>query len=127
VRRVLSPYADPWDGFGWGLGFGGRGFGIGFGGFGFPRMEQPWFQREVGVVIRELPGNRVVYETSAFNEGPWFDNAVVLPVMFQAAMQGFPNPPQGERKVDIHVPPGGAAPAAAPAVVPAAPPAAVRP
>jgi hypothetical protein len=27
----------------------------------------------------------------------------VLPVMFEAAMQGFPNPPPGPRRVDIRV------------------------
>ncbi|MEP6791937.1 MAG: hypothetical protein ABI907_11220, partial [Ramlibacter sp.] len=53
VQRVLSPWADPWDGFG-GFGFGGHGFGGGFA-TPFPRMEQPWFQREVGLVVRELP------------------------------------------------------------------------
>jgi len=28
----------------------------------------------------------------------------VLPVMFQAALQGFPNPPQGLRRVNIEIP-----------------------
>jgi len=35
AERVLSPYADPWGGWGWGgwgLGVGGRHFGIGLGG-----------------------------------------------------------------------------------------------
>ena len=56
------------------------------------------------VVLRELPGNQVVYETRAFNDGPNSDNAAVLSVMFQAAMQGFPNPPQGARRVDLQIP-----------------------
>jgi hypothetical protein len=105
VQRVLSPWADPWDS-GWGPwgggGFSGVGLGFGFGG-PFPRMDQPWFHREVGVVMRELPGNRVVYETHASNDGPWGDNASVLPAMFDAALQGFPNPPPGVRRVDIQV------------------------
>ena len=106
TSRMLSPYADPWDwgGWGgWGIGFGGRGVGIGLGGPLFPRMEQPWFRREVSVLVRELNGNRVVYETHARNEGPWLDDRTVLPRMFEAAMQGFPNPPVGPRRVDIHV------------------------
>jgi hypothetical protein len=106
--RTLSPYGDPWDRFGWGMGFGGRRFGLGFGG-GFPGGESPWFHREVSVIVRELATNRVVYETRATNDGPWMDNRSVLPAMFDAALQGFPNPPQGPRRVDIHV---GAAPAA---------------
>jgi len=101
-ERMLSPYADPWSPFGWGLGFGGRHFGIGFGG-PFPRGDQPWFRREVAVVVRELPSSRVVYETQAFNDGPWLDNRAVLPAMVEAAMQGFPNPPAGPRRVDMHV------------------------
>jgi hypothetical protein len=97
VQRVLSPYAEPW---GMGFGFGGRHGGFGM---GFPRMESPWFQREVGVVVREIATQKVVYETHASNDGPYLDNTVVLPAMFQAAMQGFPNPPAGPRRIDIHL------------------------
>jgi hypothetical protein len=99
VQRVLSPYADPWH-----VGFGFWGRRGGFGG-GFPVMESPWFQREVGVVVREIATNKVVYETRAVNDGPYFDNATVLPAMYQAALQGFPNPPQGARRVDLALPP----------------------
>ncbi len=107
VQPVLSPWADPSDGWGggwgrWGLGFGGRGFGVGFGG-PFYRMERPWYQREVGVVVRELPSNQVVYETHAGNDGPWGDSAAVLPAMFDAALQGFPTPPAGPRRVNVQV------------------------
>ncbi|MBI5277475.1 MAG: DUF4136 domain-containing protein [Burkholderiales bacterium] len=104
VQRMLSPYADPWDrGFGFG-GFGswfGRrgGVGIGLG----SAWEPSWFHREVNVIVRELAGNKVVYETRAVYDGPMMDNSAVLPAMFQAAMQGFPNPPQGPRRVDVHV------------------------
>jgi hypothetical protein len=107
TERTLSPYADPywgpwgWGG-GWGLGFGGRHFGLGLGG-PWPSTDSYWFHREVSVVVRELASNRVVYETHAVNDGPWFDNRSVLPAMFEAAMQGFPNPPQGPRRVDIPV------------------------
>jgi hypothetical protein len=57
----------------------------------------------VSVVVRELPANRVVFETHASNDGPILDNRVVLPAMFDAAMQGFPNPPPGPRRVDIQL------------------------
>jgi hypothetical protein len=101
VQRVLSPWADPWDGWGWGgVGYMGPGYGFGS---PFPRMEQPWYQREVAVIVRELPSNRVVYETHAANDGPWTDNRAVLPLMFEAALQGFPAAPPGVRRVDIHV------------------------
>lgn len=106
AERRLSPYADPWDygGWGgWGLGVGHRGIGFGIGGPLFPRMEQPWYHREVSVIVRELASNKVVYETHAVNDGPWLDNREIFTRMFEAAMQGFPNPPQGPRRVDIHV------------------------
>lgn len=107
ASRRLSPYADPWDswGGGWGFGFGGRGVGVGIG-MPFGRMESPWYHREVSIIVRELGSNRVVYETHASNDGPWLDNNAVLPAMFDAALQGFPMPPPGPRRVDIHV--GGA-------------------
>jgi hypothetical protein len=69
----------------------------------FPRADSYWFHREVSVVVRDLGSNRVVYETHAVNDGPWLDNRSVLPAMFDAAMQGFPNPPAGPRRVDIQV------------------------
>lgn len=106
VQQALSPWADPWDRWGgwggWGGGFAGRGVGIGFGG-AFPRMERPWFLREVAVVVRELSSNQVVYETHAGNDGPWGDNAMVLPAMFDAALQGFPAAPAGMRRVNIQL------------------------
>lgn len=105
TERSLSPYADPWSPWGWGgwgVGLGGRHFGLGIGG-PWPRGDSYWFHREVTVIVRELAGNRVVYETRAVNDGPWLDNNAVLPAMFDAAMQGFPNPPPGPRRVDIQV------------------------
>jgi hypothetical protein len=103
LQRVLSPWANPW--YGWGaFGVSHRSYGLGFGfPFGYGYMEPPWYQREVSIIIRELPSNRAVYETRAFNTGPWTDDGSVLPVMFQAALQGFPTPPPGPRRVDIQV------------------------
>lgn len=102
LQRVLSPWADPWDGWGPLGGFGHRGFGFGFGGM-FPRMESLWYQRDVSIIVRELPSNRVVYETRASNAGPWMDNTSVFPAMFEAAMQGFPTAPAGPRLVNVQV------------------------
>jgi len=105
AQRVLSPYADPWTwgGFGWGVGFANHGVGVGFGGPLFPRYDTVWFQREANIVVRELASNQVVFETRAVNEGPWLDNRAVFPVLFDAAMQGFPNPPPGWRRIDVRV------------------------
>jgi hypothetical protein len=108
-QQVLSPFADPWDyggwgwGGGWGAGYARRGMAFGVGSPWSPRLEQLWFHREVSVVVRDLGNQQVVYETRASNDGPWNDSRTVLPVMFEAAMQGFPNPPAGPRRVDIRV------------------------
>ncbi len=106
--RVLSPWASPWDGWGWGWG-GGWGMGVQHGGLGlgmgdpFGRMESPWYHREVAVIIRELATNRVVFESHAVNDAPWMDDNSVFPAMFEAALQGFPQPPAGPRQVDIQI------------------------
>ena len=65
------------------------------------RFDQAWYEREVAVVVREIPSNRVVYESRAGNDGPVSSSSSVLTAMFEAALQGFPNPPQGVRRVDI--------------------------
>ncbi|VTU15937.1 DUF4136 domain-containing protein [Variovorax sp. RA8] len=115
VTAELSPWADPWyfhgawtPGYrpwGYGAGWHGRGwYGGGWYGPAFTPPANPWYAREVSIVLRELPSNRVVYETHARNDGPYTASGAVLPVMFQAALQGFPNPPAGERRVDIEIP-----------------------
>ncbi|MDB5732095.1 MAG: hypothetical protein JWQ03_1990 [Variovorax sp.] len=104
VTSELSPWADPWlYGGGWGPRRGYPG-GWGWQGAMFPPAATPWYAREVNIVLRELPSHRIVYETRARNEGPYASSTAVLPVMFDAALQGFPNPPAGERRVDIELP-----------------------
>ena len=127
VTRVSSPLDDPWMhgpwgprwagpwGWGWGPGWAPSWYGGGWYGAGFHGPPpQPWYLREVSVVLRQLPGHEVVYETRARHDGPYNLSHDVLPVMFRAALEGFPAPPAGERRVDI---PLGAAPSATPATV----------
>jgi hypothetical protein len=101
VTRVLSPWPDPW-GYPYGWGWGYRGWGP-YWGPPYPYSDQPWFIREVGVLVRDIGSNKVVFESHANSDGPWLDSPTALAAMFQAAMQGFPNPPQGPRRVDIMV------------------------
>jgi hypothetical protein len=101
TEQTLSPWADPWGGFGWGAWGWRRRWGMGFG----SRIDDPpWYHREVNVVVRDLGNNKVVFESRAISDGPYFDPAKVFPAMFTAAMQGFPNPPPGPRTVNIQVP-----------------------
>lgn len=104
INRILSPWSDPRDAFfGAGFGWGRRGhMGMGLG-LGYP-ADPPWFHREVSVVVRELGTAKVVFESHATHDGPWVDNTAVFPAMFAAAMQGFPQPPVGPRRVDVAVP-----------------------
>ncbi len=104
LQRVSYPGAAFPPVGGWGsIGFGSHsGVGIGLG-MGFPiggwGDTTPWYQREVGLVMRELPGGRVVYETRAYNEGHWIAPERVLPAMLDAALQGYPQPAAGVRRV----------------------------
>ena len=106
MQYAVSPWAQPrlggWSGWG-GVGLSShRGMGMGVG-IGFPLggIDSPWYQREVGLILREAASGRVVYETHAFHEGYWSDPARAWPAMVEAALQGFPQPPAGVRRVDI--------------------------
>jgi hypothetical protein len=102
MNAELSPWASPWDA-DWR--FGGRwgGFHHGFHGGLMYHYEPPWYHREVSVILRELPSNRVIFESHAENDEPRGDNVVVFPAMFDAALAGFPNPAPGPRRVDVMI------------------------
>ncbi len=93
-------------------GFGGSGISLGGGsagsfiGFSFPlgMSESPLFMREVSIVMRDASNNAVVYESKATHSGVWRDAQAVLPAMFEAALQGFPTPPAGARRINIEIP-----------------------
>ena len=106
-RLERSPFEDSWDRPG--FGFPGRDYVVtGDGRVIYlpmiPRMEPPWFVREVGLIMRDTADARVVYETSARHEGRWADDEAVLPAMFEAALKDFPKPPAGPRLVNIDIP-----------------------
>jgi hypothetical protein len=101
AHRILSPWSNRWVYGAWG---GRLRHHFGFGG-GLSGLDEPyWYRREVSVVVRELPSSRVVFESRALNDGPWINDEAVFSAMFKAALQGFPAPPPGPRRVDIQVP-----------------------
>ena len=122
------PYADPWSGWRFGVGFGSYwgggpwaawpGVGVGF--YGMP-PPPPRFQREVNVVLREARDGKVVFQSRAASDSTWWDSNAALPAMFDAALEGFPTPPAGVRWVRTPLTPAdarrGAVPAPAPAPV----------
>ena len=68
------------------------------------QFDFPYYRREVTIVVRRLTDAQVVFETRAQHDGRWPDDAAVLPAMFQAALQGFPNPPAGMHRVVVEIP-----------------------
>ena len=120
------PYYDPYWGprWGWGVGY-GRGWGMGFGGsmmFDGPPLE---YYRAVSIVMRDIKTQQIVYETSAQRQDVWTDDPAIFGILFDAALTGFPKPPQGARTVRTVIQPP--APAAVPATAPAAAPAPATP
>jgi hypothetical protein len=68
----------------------------------FPPATQ--YRHEVTVLLRELAGNQIVYETSATHEGPWADRYNILRATLAAALKDFPHPPAGTRRVKVEIP-----------------------
>lgn len=100
-RQVIDPDALRL-GFGWGVGPGGlhgwhhRAIFPGLG-------ASPVYWRQVSLVMRNAQG-QVVFESRSTHEGVWNDTDHILTAMLQAALQGFPNPPEGPRSVNIEIP-----------------------
>lgn len=123
VERVL---ADPFGYGGYG-GFGGlRGiggfpghgrFGPGFYGHGGSRgasfglafplwtYESATFKHQLTVLMRDLNTQQVVFETRAVHLGPWNDSMNLLPALLDAALRGFPQPPEGTRRIAVELQP----------------------
>lgn len=111
-RENSDPWNDPWYGpgrFSASFGFGRRGPpGFRAGGVwgpGFPRYDSSYFRREVSLLMRDLPSGQVVFESHAMHESVSADSNAILPLMFEAAVSGFPNPPNERRVVRIIAPP----------------------
>lgn len=109
AQRFPYNNGPAYGGFG---GFGGTGVSVGGGsagsfiGFSFPfgMAEPPLYMRDVSIVIRDAVSNAVVFESRATHSGIWNDPRSVLPAMFEAALQGFPTPPAGARRINIEIP-----------------------
>ena len=87
------------------LGGGSRGSGVGLG-MSFPLgASQPsYFRHELTLQMRDLGNNQVAFETRAVHEGVSGDTLGVMPAMMDAALTGFPQPPQGTRRINVEIP-----------------------
>lgn len=92
--------------FGWQVGWHPRhsgGWGL-RGGTLFPGLdERRNYWREVQLLLRSRDTQTVVFEARVRHDGPWSDSTAIVPAMLEAALQGFPNPPPGERRVNIEI------------------------
>ena len=62
------------------------------------------YRHQLLLLMRDLRSGQIAYETRAWHEGPWPDRELLLQVMLDAALQGFPNPPSGRRLVRTEMP-----------------------
>ena len=91
---------------------GGSGISVGTGtagsfiGLSFPvmRTEPPLYLRELSIIMRDSRSHTVVYETRARHSGVWADARAIWPAMMDAALNGFPTPPAGPRRVNVEIP-----------------------
>ena len=112
-----SPYYGRW---GWGLGYGGP-WGWGWGMNWMMDAPPTLYHRRVSLVLRDAAGGQVVYETSALYEDVWTRDPDIYGVLFDQALSGFPQPPQGERTLRTDMQPAAkAAPKTAAEPAPAA-------
>lgn len=115
-----SPY-NPYGGLGW-----GPGWGWGWrGGIAWRDTGPSLHYRAVQLTLRDVQTQQVVYETSARYEDVWVDDQVIYRILFDSALNGFPQPPQGPRRVTTTT--GGKPASTQPAPASVSPAAAVNP
>ena len=109
--RVSAYWLDDWGRpygslsrmtFGVGVARGGWGFGL-----GGPIWDTsvPAYVSEVQVLMRDLQSGQIVYDSRARHDGPWHNTDAVLTALLAAALEGYPHPPQGTRRIDVPVQP----------------------
>jgi hypothetical protein len=89
------------------LGF-GREVGVGWVGRGGHIVSDsnnliPIWDSTVTLTMRDLATGQVIYRTSARHRGTISDTPAVLATLFRAALQGYPNPPSGVRRVVLPI------------------------
>lgn len=107
VANTLVVERLPYDDFGFAgpgvfLAGGNRGASVGL---SFPmRFSDPYFKRDLTILMRDLATQQIVFETRALHDGVWSDTLAVLPAMLDAALRGFPQPPPGTRRINVEIP-----------------------
>ncbi len=92
-----GPYGSTHFSLGLGIGSSARFMGL--------NMHMTYLHRhEVSLLLRDLNSMQIVFETRAHQEGPWSDTAVLYGVMFDAALQGFPQVAASPKRVRTEIP-----------------------
>ena len=60
-----------------------------------------YYASRVSLIMRDVRSGQVLYETRAQHDGARGASDTVLQALFDAALQGFPTPPAGWRRVVI--------------------------
>ena len=102
----------PYDGAGYdGFGFATPGVFLSGGSQGaaygqsFPmRFSEPYYRRELTLLMSDLGTHQVVFETRALSDGVQGETLSVLSAMLDAALRGFPQPPPGPYRVNVQIP-----------------------
>ena len=68
------------------------------------RYSDPYYRRELSLLMRDLASNQVVFETRAVSEDVQGDTLRILSAMLDAALRGFPQPPAGTRRIQSEIP-----------------------
>jgi hypothetical protein len=63
--------------------------------------EPPWATLQVRLLVRDRRSAQVLYETQASHGRPGGIDESALPLVFEAALEGFPRPPAGLRTVNV--------------------------
>lgn len=106
IQRQETSFNERGLNIGWGLGWVGGHGGLSVGSHGalFPGLDsRTSYWRQVSLIMRNASGV-VVFESHASHDGIWADSDAVLAAMLDAALQGFPTPPAGVRRVNIEIP-----------------------
>ncbi|MEO5660426.1 MAG: DUF4136 domain-containing protein [Polaromonas sp.] len=96
-----------YDGFGFAtpgvfIGGGSRGASLGM---SFPiGFSEPYYRRELTLLVRDLRTNQVAFESHALSDGVQNETLAVLSAMLDSALNGFPQPPPGPRRINVQIP-----------------------
>lgn len=99
-RAPWESESTPFFGHFW-MGTAGSGGGVGM---RFPALDVPWYERRLGLVLRDTNTGEVVFETQAQHDGRWRDTEAVLPAMLEAALHNYPGGHPQTQTISIEIP-----------------------